>query len=236
MMLSLFGISKLCLWPRKRNQYKRRIRVWEDNPLWVAAALGDEESIELLLDHGANPNSPGPCALTPSDIATMEEHEGVVRLLLAAGGITHPRVGDLEDGEVGSPTKVDLSNLRLQDVLEVDSTPFQGAPRDGLSEEITDRRSNFQTENPAEARPPDSSATVDLTAQKEPRSSSLDSFSYQIPTFRGPPMILSFVGGGRKELNLLTSCPKPRPRLRRTGTEDLGSSPDGPKNSCTIQR
>ncbi len=125
MILSLSGISKLSFRPKKRTQCVRGTYIWEDSPLWVAVAFGDEESVKSLLDHGANPNTPGPYALTPSDIATMEEHEGVVQLLAAAGGKTHPRVEDPEDGEVGNRTMVDRPNIRQREDAQITGYPVQ---------------------------------------------------------------------------------------------------------------
>ena len=52
-MSSLLGISKLCLRPKKRDPNKRQEYLWEKSPLWVAAALGDMESVKLLPHHGA---------------------------------------------------------------------------------------------------------------------------------------------------------------------------------------
>lgn len=82
-MSALLDISSLCLRPKKRSPSKRQEYVWEDSPLWVAAALGDEESVKLLLDNGANPKNYGTCGMTPLNIATAEEHEAVVQLLPA---------------------------------------------------------------------------------------------------------------------------------------------------------
>ena len=46
MKRSVYSISKLCLRPKNRHPNKRQGYVWEDSPLWVAAALGDEESVK----------------------------------------------------------------------------------------------------------------------------------------------------------------------------------------------
>jgi len=113
MMLSSNGVSRLCLRPKKRNQCERKKCIWEDSPLWVAAALGEAESTKLLLDHGADPNKPGPCALTPTHIATLEEHEEVVQLLLAAGGDTHLKVENLNDVDVESYVEINRSSCPL---------------------------------------------------------------------------------------------------------------------------
>ena len=78
MKRGLYSIPKLCLRPKNRHPSKRQGYVWEDSPLWVAAALGDEESVKLLLGNGANPRVHGACAMTPLDMATFEEHEAVV--------------------------------------------------------------------------------------------------------------------------------------------------------------
>jgi len=225
-ILSLSGISKLSFRPKKRTQCARGTYIWEDSPLWVAAALGDEESVKLFLDHSANPNTPGPYALTPSDIATMEEHEVVVQLLLAAGGITHPRVEDLKDREVERLAKTDRSSLQLEDALEAEPTASQEALQDALSEKITDRGSNIQAENPVEARPPNSSVAMDLTAQHEPRSSSPDSYPYRVPTFRGPPMMLMSAAGGRKELNQFEVLSKAKVKAKANGVKRFGKLSD----------
>lgn len=62
MRRSLYDMSTLCLRPKNRRLSKQQGYVWGDNPPWVAAALGDEERVKLLLDNGANPRMRGACA------------------------------------------------------------------------------------------------------------------------------------------------------------------------------
>lgn len=204
LMLSLFDISSLCLRPKKRKPSEWRGRVWEDSPLWVAAALGDAESVKLLLDHGANPNRPGPYFLTPLHIATMEEHEAVVQLLLAAGDETHSRVEDLENA------------------LEVETYVSREASRGALAEQETDRGSKIQTEKPVEAGPPNSSVAMGIIAQDEPRSSSPDLLSPQAPTSRGPGLLLRYDEGVEKTLDLFEILSKAKSEAKAEGDKRFG--------------
>ncbi|KAL9596234.1 MAG: hypothetical protein Q9219_005945 [cf. Caloplaca sp. 3 TL-2023] len=64
--------------------------IWHDDPFWVAAAKGDEESVEVLLRYGADAARNGPCGLTPLDVARAEGHDTVVQLLLKASGVSTP--------------------------------------------------------------------------------------------------------------------------------------------------
>lgn len=155
-------------------------------------------------------------------IAAMEEHEGVIQLLRAAGGITHPRVENFVDGELGSRTKVDRSNLRLEVALEVEFTASREAPRHALSEQMNDREYNMQIEDPAgEARRPGSSVNMNLTARTETRCSSPNSLPTRIPTSRGPPMALEFVRGRENTLKLLDILSKAKVKAKANGDVKL---------------
>lgn len=82
---SLSSKSHLCLRPSEMASSVSQDCIWEDSPLWVAAAQGDEESVILLLEYGADPMWRGPGGSTAQDIALVEEHHAVVQLLVEAG-------------------------------------------------------------------------------------------------------------------------------------------------------
>lgn len=83
---SLHGISKLWLWHGREIKSENEVVVgWTETPLWIAAALGDVKSVKLLLDNGANFAFCNHLVnMTALDIAAFEEHEEVVRLVMAA--------------------------------------------------------------------------------------------------------------------------------------------------------
>lgn len=83
--------------------------MWGDNHPWVAAALGDEESVKLLLDNGANSRMRGACAMTPLDMATFEEHEAVVQQLLADNEDSNFEIEIIEDNRPGDSAEVKIS-------------------------------------------------------------------------------------------------------------------------------
>jgi ankyrin repeat protein len=92
--------------------------------------LGDEESVKLLLDKGANPKKQAARGMTPLNIAAAEEHEAVVQLLLAAGAGSSCRVEGVEDEELGSPGKGESSNAQAECSVEVE--PASPRPESAL--------------------------------------------------------------------------------------------------------
>ncbi|KAL8834139.1 MAG: hypothetical protein Q9170_003886 [Blastenia crenularia] len=78
--------------PAKRDPRTRYRRIWQDFPLWMAAAMGNEEIAELLLQKGADPNKHSAFGITSLDIASAENHEAVVQLLEAAGATRSPKL------------------------------------------------------------------------------------------------------------------------------------------------
>jgi len=79
---SIWGISKLCLWPGQEVESGEKMSWWAESPLWIAAALGDIESVKLLLNNGADFAFCNRFVnMTALDIAAFEEHEEVVNLL-----------------------------------------------------------------------------------------------------------------------------------------------------------
>ena len=168
MKRSLYGLSKLCLRPKNRRPSKRQGYVWEDNPLWVAAALGDEESVKLLLDNGANPKVQGACAMTPLEMATFEEHEAVVQLLLAAEEDSNSEINITEDNEPGDSAEVEIPTpppfSDLDDISEASQEDFDPSqPSQALD--------NSDTENPQpqDTQPLDKSTDLSPT-QQQPKS------------------------------------------------------------------
>ena len=83
---SIRNINWLCLWPGHEIESEEEFNSgWTETPLWIAAALGDIESVNLLLENGANLTFRNPLVhMTALDIATYEEHEEVINLLTAA--------------------------------------------------------------------------------------------------------------------------------------------------------
>ena len=62
-----------------------------DTVIHVAAMRGDERTISLLLEAGADPNSVGDMGSTPLHYAYTRKHDGVVKLLLDHGASTTTR-------------------------------------------------------------------------------------------------------------------------------------------------
>jgi uncharacterized protein len=52
-----------------------------ETPLHLAAAFGQKDAVELLLDHGADPSAQDGEGRTPAELAAARGHEDVVRLL-----------------------------------------------------------------------------------------------------------------------------------------------------------
>ena len=79
-------------------------------PLFAAAAAGRRETVELLLDHGANPNSSRMNGESPLFVAVENRHIEVVRTLLKMGAL--PTVVD-------SRGRTPLQVARAQDNKEM---------------------------------------------------------------------------------------------------------------------
>ena len=81
-------------------------------PMYIAAANGHTELVEVLLDHGADVNIPDNSGMLPMHAASEGGHAGAVKILLAAGATT------------------DVHN-------DYGETPFHAAAEGGHSEIIT---------------------------------------------------------------------------------------------------
>ncbi|KAI8725361.1 HET domain-containing protein [Fusarium sp. LHS14.1] len=80
--------------PRHTIPLRRQVKWYMMSPLWCATVNGQEEMVQLLLEHGANPNnvvhtSGSPTRKSESSTALYEAtrlcHENIVRLLLSSG-------------------------------------------------------------------------------------------------------------------------------------------------------
>ena len=158
-LLDFHGIYKLCVRPKKSIPSKQQQQyLWEDSPLWVAAAIGDEESVKSLLENGANLNQYGAYGITPLQIATIEEHEVIVQLLAAASDGSYPKHECFEEGGLVRPILGEtLNSLQFYD-------NFQHSRMDG-------RRRETQVEGPIAIQPAEGSTPSEYTALHRPRSS-----------------------------------------------------------------
>ena len=86
-----------------------------DSPLWVAAALGDQESVRLLSDQGAKPDYVGAYDMTPLHIAIAEEHDAIVRLLLddRATPLRQTRTVKAQEPKMGDCAEIEGSTNTL---------------------------------------------------------------------------------------------------------------------------
>lgn len=203
--------------------------------------MGDEESVKLLLENGADPRKCGSCAMTPLDIATIEEHEAVVQLLLVAGTGQHSNVEYVEDEGAGSNAKVETSNPRLGNALvdepefpsEVSDNAQPAQSTDGRSE--TPQSQDSHTERPIYIQLEDTSRDVDATAQQRPESSTPD------PTFSNPPtsqilqFVVEFINGRVLVFDVLSILSKAKTEAKTNGDKSSGSSPTLARASCGIR-
>ncbi len=67
---------------KQRDEYGR-------NALIVASMNGHTETVKLLLERGADPNSANFNAMTALHEAALKDHNGVLALLIKAGGNVH---------------------------------------------------------------------------------------------------------------------------------------------------
>lgn len=137
---SFFGISKLCIWPGRDMESEEKMAPWVETPLWIASAMGDTESVDLLLGNGADLAPCNPIVnMTALDIAIFEEHEEVVTLLTAP---CNRRVEVLERSEDGDEVLNDSAETKT-------SSPRRNrAPRrqESASDATPDERSKEATE------------------------------------------------------------------------------------------
>ena len=163
----LLSISRVCLCPNGRNPSKRQGSVWEDSPLWVAAALGDVESVKLLLDNGANPKARGACAFTPLDMAIFEEHAAVIQLLLAAVKDSKPEIETIGASERGDSLEKKVSTSSLHSDIDDISKASQ---QDFEPSEAHDN-GGFEYLQPQNTQPLENSTNLKTTTQQQPQSS-----------------------------------------------------------------
>lgn len=136
---SIWGISKLCLWPGRETNSEEELIGWAETPLWIAAALGDIESVNLLLDNGADLAFCNRLVnMTALDIASFEEHEEVVNLLTA---IIDRQVKVLEGSEDEDGVREGLVengslNLRRGDAPRRQTSALKATSNDRSAQEI----------------------------------------------------------------------------------------------------
>ena len=117
LLLSLLPLKNLCLRPKWQ---RKQSFVWIDTPLWVAAVLGNEDGVKLLLDHGADPKAIGAWGLAPLEMALLEGHTGVIEILLAAidGSNAQEDPNDFKSKGIDGPRR---AKLCLQVTQETES-------------------------------------------------------------------------------------------------------------------
>ena len=206
MKRDLYSISNLCLRPKNRHPSKRQGYVWEDSPLWVAAALGDEESVKLLLGNGANPRVHGACAMTPLDMATFEEHEAVVQLLLAADEDSKSEIEIIEDNEPGDTGEVEISTPPLHSDLD----DISEASQEGFGPQQASRapdNSDSETLQPQDTQPLDNSPELSPTAQQQRQYLPPDSPNPHLrsshPSQTRNIMVVQFADGSEHAIDLV---------------------------------
>ena len=169
MTRKLYKISILCLRPEIRHPSSRQVSVWEDSPLWVAAALGDKDSVKLLLDNGANPKMRAAYAITPLDMAIFEDHEAVIQLLLAADGDSNFKMEIIETSEPGDSAEEEISSpplhSNLDDISEATEEDLE-PPQPSQAPDC----SNFEHLQPQSTQPLDKSTDLSPNAQQQPQS------------------------------------------------------------------
>ncbi|KAI8674031.1 HET domain-containing protein [Fusarium keratoplasticum] len=124
---------------------RRRVNWYMLSPLWCAAVNGHKEMVQLLLEHGANPNnvvhtSGGPGQMYESSTALSEAtrlgYEGIVRLLLSSGA--NPDPSTLIQASLNATHRsVAIAQMLLEAGADVDAmsdqleTPLMFAARSG---------------------------------------------------------------------------------------------------------
>lgn len=136
------------------------------------------ESVKSLPKNGAVPKKHGAYGITPLDIATVQEHEAVVQMLLAAGAGPQSRVKGVEDEDEENSAKVEPSSPQLESAPggkpEFSQEFFDNAEEANRGSEIPGPQ-DPQIQRATDTQPADSSTDIDSTAQQQPQSSSPDS-------------------------------------------------------------
>ena len=183
-LLNFYGIRRLCLRPEERDPTERQRYLWVDHPLWVAAAIGDEHSVKLLLERGANADQYGTYSITPLQIATIGKHDAAMQLLAAA---TQNSEAPVEARE--GPTVESAPNPQLG------SKPSRSVDDDLQNSQATDRAPpNLQTSNPL--------AIQRLAISPKPQPQSPHDHSPKRPA-HGPILEMQDPQGRKNSLDLL---------------------------------
>lgn len=151
--------------PEQQSQL-RRAHDYTLCPLWCATVNGHEEMVQLLLEHGANPDSvvqileSGGSSRTVLYDAARLNHEGIVRLLLSSGA--SPNLGGrgfsplIQASLCSTRDSVAVARLLLESGADVevmsynDETPLMCAARSGsvaLVKLLLTHGANRKTEN-----------------------------------------------------------------------------------------
>ena len=224
MKRSLFSISGLCLRPKDRHPSKRQGYVWQENRLWVAAALGGEEGVKLLLDNEGNPKVLGACAMTPLDMANFEEHEAVVRQLLAADEDSDCEVVIVEGDKSGTSAEVEISTPPQSDLGDTSKASQEAFdPREPAK---PTNNSDFENLKPRDTRPVDSPPSSSPTAQQQPQSlfppnsPNYSPRSYH-PCPRGNKMVLKFEDGSEHTIDLVKMLVSAKNHAKTKGFQEV---------------
>jgi hypothetical protein len=109
-----------------------KVGTGDETALSLAARAGETDAVQILLDRGADPNI-GSLGLTPLDLASVNDHPAVVRLLLEYGAIvnaktfemlphrTSPRIRQLLSDGLKGPKPSPLAGTSDVDRLSVRS-------------------------------------------------------------------------------------------------------------------
>lgn len=183
--------------------------------------MGDEESVKLLLENGANPIKKGIFATTPLEIATIEEHEAVVKLLLAASDSSHSMLNGVDEGEQGSSTELERSKSRLESDIGRELRASQEASDNPQPTYAADREFEIHTENPIDVQPAGSPTDIDSNAPHHLQSSSPDSTSLHACKFPDS-LLVKWYSESQDETNMFEDVCKYRANAKAHGDESFG--------------
>lgn len=184
----------------------------------------------------------GACAITPLEIATFEEHEAVVQLLLAADQDSNSEIEIIEDNESGGSAEVEISTPPLHsDLDDISEAPRQHFEPPQLSQAPDDYSKNL---HPQDTQRLDNSTNLSPTAQQQTQSRPPDSPTSPLhsshPSLRKNIMVLRFTDGSEHHIDLVEMLLGAKDDAKTNGFKRFGHFGDNPcetlmQNPCLLQ-